>query len=68
MLSDSGLRQTLKRKFHDAGANIIDEKRVINRMAVHILDSRADSTVDKNTYQVKAFRDFCTQIPHIPFT
>lgn len=61
MLSGSGLRQTLKRKFHDAGVNINDEKRVIDRMAVHILDSRADSTVDKYTYQVKAFRDFCTQ-------
>ncbi|XP_060572473.1 integrase/recombinase xerD homolog [Ruditapes philippinarum] len=57
----SGLRQTLKSKFHDAGVNINDEKRVIDRMAVHILDSRADSTVDKYTYQVKAFRDFCTQ-------
>jgi hypothetical protein len=40
MLSGSGFRQTLKREFHDAIVKINEEQNVIDRMVVHILDSR----------------------------
>ncbi|XP_053379426.1 integrase/recombinase xerD homolog isoform X2 [Mercenaria mercenaria] len=55
----TGLRQTLKRKFDEAGVQINNEEQCIDRMATHILSSRADSTVNKYAHQVKTFKDFC---------
>lgn len=58
-LAGVGLRESLKRKFDDAGTIVTDCDRVVDRMATHILASRAEGTVTKYTQQVKQFNDFC---------
>ena len=60
-----GLRQTLKRKFDEAGVAIDNRNNVINRMSTHILAAKADSTVSKYSHQVKQFKDFCAS-KHFP--
>ncbi|KAL4231908.1 hypothetical protein ACF0H5_009484 [Mactra antiquata] len=57
--SGVGLRNTLKRKFEEAGVGIDDNDYVINRMATHVLASRADNTVSKYSQQLKHFNQFC---------
>lgn len=54
-----GLRQTLKRKFDEVGVDIDNQAEVVDSMASKILDSKADNTVKKYSYQVKTFQDFC---------
>lgn len=51
----------MKQKFEEAGSAVKDCDSVISRMATHILASRADSTVNKYSHQVKQFNDFCAQ-------
>lgn len=53
------MKDTLKRKFDEAGIQIDDRDTVVTRMATHLLASRADGTVTKYSHQVQAFKDFC---------
>ena len=59
VFSGVGLKETLKMKFVEAGAEIVDQDRIIDRMAAHIISSKSDSTVEKYNYQVKAFKSYC---------
>lgn len=55
------MRQTLKRKFEEAGAIIDNSEHVVDRMASHLLAARADNTVLKYHHQAKGFIDFCIE-------
>ena len=60
MTDPCGLKDSLKRRFYEAGASIQNEQRYLDRMASQILGSRPDTTVTKYSYQVKAFHKFCS--------
>ena len=68
MFAGVGLSGSLKRKLDEAGVPVADCDDVVKRMATHVLASRADGTVSKYYYQVKAFKDFCELkgFPHNP--
>jgi hypothetical protein len=59
VISGVDIKRTLKRKFDEACVEVNNSDVVINRMATHILASRADTTVDKYAHHVKHFKDFC---------
>lgn len=59
IFSGVSLKQTLKRKFEEAGVPIADSDHVVDRLATDVLGSRADNTVNKYSQQVRVFKDFC---------
>lgn len=59
LLTGFGLKSTLKRKFQEAGVTLDDGESVINKMTKQLLSSRANGTVAKYSYAVKAFQAFC---------
>ena len=55
------LKQFLESEFDAAGIYIGERDTVIERMATHVLASKADSTLSKYSQQVKLFKKFsCT--------
>ena len=49
----------MKRKFDEADVHIVDQDRIIDTMAIQMVSARADTTVTKYCYQIRAFDDFC---------